>query len=435
MALVVEKQRAAEAALRRRRRWRVLVVQPIRAAEVEAPVQRPHPHRHYYEAARPDGTHAMLERRVVDLNDPQALCGELTAEERERLLEAEADAAAAAGGPAALLGDATALAPPPSAPKDERELFFYQTRYRRQLRTNGDTVQLHGRTTRREAVLLPAGAAAQQPFEMELEYHMALCVDPFVDCARFRREEAQVELISAYRNILYEAAELRGGPASAPARHLAPHTTAADVLRIPALSLYSSGARFERDLGKLNQQALIKGFHRVGNEAKERLIMNRAFSVELYVPLPFFPLFEKAFLEEAWETPSSVLSPGRVELYPGLAPPAGLLDYEGWVGKRPELVAAVQTRGRSLTAGEAPRALDGTPIAQQDVFAHVRLFGAEEELQQRLAGERASAGGAAAPAYTPLRAGLQGAEESRPADAEEPGAPLPSAGSDTAAAK
>ncbi|RNF27069.1 uncharacterized protein Tco025E_00727 [Trypanosoma conorhini] len=233
-----------------------------------------------------------------------------------------------------------------------------------QLRQNGDTSLLRGTFTRR-------GAS-----HGDTEYAVALCIDPYLDLGRFRREEAQVELICGYRNVLYEAVELPGGPA--------------DVVRIPALSCDTCGENLRHELGKLSQQALIKGFHRISNEAKESLIVNPRFRVEVYVPPRLLEEFGRAFLEDAWETPESTIDPGRTALYPGLPPPRTLLEADGWIGKRRELVEAVETEGRSLMRG-TQRALDGTAIAPREVLTDIRVFGREREQQVMLEGERETA--------------------------------------------
>nr|CCC89502.1 unnamed protein product [Trypanosoma congolense IL3000] len=235
---------------------------------------------------------------------------------------------------------------------------------RRHLQQFGDTTLLYGSFVRYGADNVSA------------RFSTALCINPFLSVDRFRREEAQVEMISAYRNILCEATEVPGGPAN--------------IIRIPALCCDTCGPRFHHEIGKLNQQALIKGFHRLGTGAKELLALNPQLSVELFVPIPLLQQFETAFLEEAWETPESTINPGRTALYPGLAPPRSLLPLEGWTGRRQELVDAIESGGRSLMSG-TKRALDGTPISDREVLAELRLFGREKEEKAMLERERATA--------------------------------------------
>ncbi|KAH9588992.1 hypothetical protein LSM04_009224 [Trypanosoma melophagium] len=231
------------------------------------------------------------------------------------------------------------------------------------LRQNGDTTLLRGSFLKRSE-------------DITVQFSVALCIDPYLDVERYRREEAQVEMISGYRNILYEAAELPQGPA--------------DIIRIPALSCDTCGSKFRHEIGKLNQQSLIKGFHRVSHACKEVLVPNPNFCVEVYVPPLLFSQFTLAFREEAWETPESTLNPGRTALYPGLPPPRSLLMFDGWVGKRPELIEAVATEGKSLMRG-VQQTLDGRSIEPREVLADIRVFGRERERQEMLEKERETA--------------------------------------------
>jgi hypothetical protein len=249
---------------------------------------------------------------------------------------------------------------------------------------------------------------------------MVLVVDPNLNQDQYRNEEAQVELITAYRNILSEVAEYNdprshrrlcrqirdenGGRADTPV----------SVLRIPALSLYSSGPQFEGAMGKLSQQSVIKAFHRLSQEAKETLIKDANFKVELYIPGQWYGEFQKAFSSEAWATPESILMPGRLNLYPGLAPPEQLLQYEGWVGKRPELLEAVQTRGKSLTTGTL-KGTDGHTIECCDVHTLTDVFSTGMSSAKLLEGERQTAEAQGLKrevpdSSTPLFAGLQGGD-------------------------
>ncbi|ORC87193.1 uncharacterized protein TM35_000231640 [Trypanosoma theileri] len=234
---------------------------------------------------------------------------------------------------------------------------------KRHLRQNGDTTLLHGSFLKRCE-------------DINIRFFVSLCINPYLDVERYRREEAQVEMISGYRNILYEAAELPNGPA--------------DIICIPALSCDTCGMKFYHEIGKLNQQSLIKGFHRISHVAKELLITNPNFSVEVYVPPLLFSQFTSAFHEEAWGTPESTLNPGRVALYPGLPPPRSLLMFEGWVGKRPELIEAVSTEGKSLMRG-VQKTLDGKEIKPQEVLAEIRVFGREREQKEMLEKEQETA--------------------------------------------
>lgn len=339
--------------------WRVLVAQPLAPWEVEWPVPLPSFHPFLY----PDGA-----------GDPQLkdLFDELPWEGQQS--------------PTAL--DSRAEAPGPASPSQKETRRFFASSNRRQLRQNGDTT------------LFPAylkKCFERHPQQQRVQFFLSLMVDPLIDLERFRREEAQVEMLSGYRNLFYEAVELPAEEPSAtgPAglhrvRRTSTRGRVADVVRVPALSVYSCGPRFFHEIGKLNQQSIIKGFHRVSNEAKEQLLLNTDFTVELYVPPPLLKRFERAFKEEAWETPQSTLNPGRTALYPGLAPPRSLLAYDGWIGKRPELIEAIETEGKSLMKGRK-LGLDGREIQEQEVFSSIRVYGSREEEAQMLAREQQTA--------------------------------------------
>nr|VDZ45921.1 hypothetical_protein_conserved [Leishmania donovani] len=420
MRKVLEDKQRAEAALYEKRDWHVLVVDPIELRMVPAPLPFPSPHPAYYhDWATVEGerwsSSRVLERRP-------------TAEFGIPMPNALAETTGAGTG-AALVADAAAdVADGTVANVDAPEslAFFYTAGNRRHLQQNGDTTLLPAAQVRQTTPSIPnlASTAAQSlpssPQTIRQHFHTAVCVDPDISHDRFHREEAQVEMISAYRNILYEAFELGHAPPSVSSASAAGslRRTAvtqgtvpfvADVVRVPALCHYSCGRRFLHELGKLNQQAVVKGFHRLSNEAKEALIMNRSFTVEIYVPPMLLEQFERAFLEEPWEVPLSTLNPGRTALYPGLAPPRSLLEYDGWVGKRPELVEGVATQGKSLLRG-AKVGLDGRLIEEREVLANLRVFGAREEQQQMLEGERKTAaeqlGVPLQPTYAPLHAGL-----------------------------
>ncbi|KAG5501536.1 hypothetical protein JKF63_03365 [Porcisia hertigi] len=422
MRKVVERKQRAEATLHEKRDWHVLVVDPIEPRMAGASVPFPSAHPAYYldwvaAEGKPPPSSCVLERR-------------LTAEFGLPLANAEADVADAGTGAAVAAHTPTA----------ETHAFFYTPANRRHLQQNGDTTLLSASQVRQTTLSIPNPlSTSAQPLPssshtIRQHIHTAVCIDPDISHGRFQREEAQVEMISAYRNILYEAAELGHTlSASSSAGGSLQRTMAtqrkgpfvADVVRVPALCHYSCGQRFLHELGKLNQQSVIKGFHRLSNEAKELLIMNRSFTVEIYVPPMLLGQFEHAFLEEPWEVPLSTLNPGRTALYPGLAPPPALLQYDGWIGKRPELVEGIATKGRSLLRG-GKVGLDGQLIEEREVLASLRVFGALEEQQKMLEGERKTAaeqlGAPLQPTYAPLLAGLQTEAEHHPGDevAENP---------------
>jgi hypothetical protein len=257
---------------------------------------------------------------------------------------------------------------------------------RRALRKNGDT----------DAFSVP-----KETIHADAKHDVLVIpvVDPDLtaECTLGGREEAQVELISAYRNILYEVLE---------ARH------AVRVLKIPVLSMYMAGeGLYDADLPKLTQEALIKGFHRLPNSGKEQLLVRRdgtpELLVELYVPVPRLPLYERTFAEDAWETPTSTLIPKRMSLYPALAPPEQLLQLDGWVGKRPELIEAVQTKGKSLTTGDI-KLLDGSIAEMCDVPSTLTIFEDRQGKKKALEKEQltAAAAGLVKKPPQPLHEGL-----------------------------
>ncbi|KPA84293.1 putative mitochondrial hypothetical protein [Leptomonas pyrrhocoris] len=429
---VVERKRRDEARLREKQDWHVLVVDPIELAAAAAPVPFPSPHPAYYQdwpttasaasTRPPRASWRVLEQREASPYGDPSLPFFASAD----ATTTTATVGEAAGGSSCLSEGNVARPFASSTASLPSNAYFYRPRDRRHLQQSGDTTLLAGTAVREITLHLPhpdstpSHPLPPSPHAVRQRFYTAVCVDPDIHHDRFHREEAQVEMISAYRNILYEAAELatpaESGMNDAGSLRRSSATTraapfVADVVRVPALCQYSCGGRFLHELGKLNQQSVIKGFHRLSNEAKEELITNRCFTVEIYVPPLLLEQFEKAFLEEAWEAPTSTLNPGRTALYPGLAPPRTLLQYDGWIGKRAELIEAVETGGRSLLSG-VKHALDGTPIEEKEVLPNLRVFGAREEQQRMLEGERRTAAAAldtppGPSTYAPLRAGLQ----------------------------
>lgn len=221
------------------------------------------------------------------------------------------------------------------------------------------------------------------------------CVEPAFDANCFEKEEAEVELMSAFRNILAHAAE----------------DSTATTLAIPALCLDTAGERLRHLVPKLNQTALIKGFHRLSVNMKQLLQSREGFTVELLVPRSHWKEFEGAFNEEPWQAPTDVFSIPKQSMYPQLPPPTTLLESEGWIGKRPELIEAVETNGRSLL--EKPiYTLEGTLDKPESVLETLQLYGNTTSLATRLQNERKTAeiqfGKAKSQEYVPLSAGLQG---------------------------
>ncbi|EPY43074.1 hypothetical protein AGDE_00849 [Angomonas deanei] len=397
---VQEKKRMEERQLLEKRTWHVLVADPISKEAVEEPISFPSVHPTYYSGPPAE----LFEQRILREESLPAIEGAVDDSSNNNN----------------------------NTENNVSCTYYYPPTVRNRMRQNGDSSLLAGAYSRTDRLSLPqtfVDRFQKSHMDIQQRFRVAACIDPFIDVSQYQREEAQVEMISAYRNILYEAAELGMESSTTPVRRgttISKDYYTADVLRIPALCVHSCGTRFYHDLGKLNQQALLKGFHRLSNEAKEKLILNRSFSVELFVPAVLFEQFEPVFLEEAWETPTSVLNPGRFALYPGLAPPRSLLELDGWVGKRPELVEAVETKGKSLMSGHRYN-LDGTLIQEEEVYATMRIFGTDESKQKRIEGERRTAAaqlGEVAeekdgettdekeknpqtPSYPPLHAGLQ----------------------------
>lgn len=222
--------------------------------------------------------------------------------------------------------------------------------------------------------------------------HIIFSLEPLIDSHEFAYEEAQVELMNTYRNMLVEVAEAKN----------------INRLALIPLCLASSGRRHSRSIIKLNQVSLIKSFHRIAEDDKEELLYNRPnFGVDMYVPDDYYEEFISTFSEEAWAAPESVFMPGRLDLYPGLAPPKGMLEMEGWVGKRPELVEAVYTNGKSMLEG-TKYALDGTPIEKLDAstFGSNYLPSMRERIQ--LEYETARKQGYIPKEPAPLGTGLEG---------------------------
>ncbi|KPI86536.1 hypothetical protein ABL78_4401 [Leptomonas seymouri] len=434
MRRVVEKKRMTEARLRQKRDWRILVVDPIELAAAEAPVPFPSPHPLYYRdwptASSATPCPQWASKNVLELRETSVFgdpslrffsSGDASSSASAATATGEITAADASAS-SSLSGEGAAHPPTLFAAPLTSNAYFYRAIDRSHLQQSGDTTLLSGEEVRQTTLHLPhpdstaAHPLPSSPHTIRQHFRTAVCVDPDIHHDRFQREEAQVEMITAYRNIMYEAVELAttdeasGGSLRRTSATVRAAPYVADVVRVPALCHYSCRQRFCHELGKLNQQSVIKGFHRLSNEAKEALISNRCFTFEVYVPPLLLEQFERAFLEEAWEAPTSTLNPGRTALYPGLAPPRTLLQYDGWTGKRPELIEAVETQGRSLLSG-VKYGLDGRPIEEKEVLSSIRVFGAREEQQRMLAEERRTAatelGAPLEPAYAPLRPGLQ----------------------------
>ena len=221
------------------------------------------------------------------------------------------------------------------------------------------------------------------------------CVEPVLDVDCFEREEAEVEMIGAFRNILMHLAE----------------DSVATTLHIPALCVDTCGDRMRPQVPKLNQAALLKGFHRLSNPMKDILQLRKGLSVEVLVPTSLWSNFTDVFSEEPWATPESVFSVPKQSFYPSLPPPTTLIHAEGWIGNRPELVEAIETKGKSLL--EKPiYTLEGTLDKPGNVLETMQLYDGPTALKQRLENERKTAevqfGKVKSTEYKPLTKGLQG---------------------------
>lgn len=323
---------------------------------------------------------------------------------------------------------------------------LFSAAQRRHLQKNGDAILLPVCWTRnRTNAATSTSKEAVKDESLSEHFYLIPCVEPLIEKPEYGREEAQVEMITAYRNILQECAELLQyekeeddpvldenvdsvierdccnadqskesesslfsssdrieDPASRIKRRTVSTKRRIDILRVPALCVSPSHRRledddwtqdkertslFQHEIGKLNYEALLKGFHRLAPECKEALLSNPNFSVELFVPVPLFNHFVKVFSSEAWEVSSSTLRPARTSLYPGLAPPPSLRAMDGWVGKRPELEAGEAKEGKFLLKGPFYQ-LDGKPIEAKEVWTEIKVFGSAEEEKERLQNEK-----------------------------------------------
>lgn len=291
-----------------------------------------------------------------------------------------------------------------------------------------------------------------------------------------RPEEAEVELLAAYRAIfwgvaqqLQRAREGRGDEENNNNKDLlclgAVRTLRLAPLLLPlAMRAMSAGASME-DVGvlgdrlpKLTQTAMLKGFQRLWTEDRERLLFakrtdadanaaaaaspavtsaaerqRRAQSigdtlganelettpqlrVELVIPPQLMPAFGAAFASEPWDAPTSLLMPsnGRMfDMYAGLAPPESLRAFDGFIGNRAEVVAAIDS-GTAVPA--ATQTLAGDAVVAEEQMTHVQMIAAttagrrSERVERQRERIDAFAKGLLPspdePAYVPLSSGL-----------------------------
>jgi len=174
-------------------------------------------------------------------------------------------------------------------------------------------------------------------------YHLRRAADCYRDTATrtiyavepnlgdsFEVDEAQVEMITTYRNILLEAYALR------------PVTT----LSIPALCLREGTAgRYSNRVPKMNQMSVIKGFHRISEDAQDyftEIAHRKELAIRIAVPEVLLPLMQSVYQEEPWPYQRTIMHLGRTDFYNQTTPPRQLQETApGWVGKRKELEAGV----------------------------------------------------------------------------------------------
>lgn len=274
---------------------------------------------------------------------------------------------------------------------------YYPAAALRHLRKDADSSRY--RLPRVPSSSLATTSYKKDPAQSTPPWYLTLLLEPFIDVPVYRREEAHVELITAYRNVFYEFAEME---------------SRVGILRCPAISVGTT--QFSTEIAKMNQQSVIKGFHRVSAELKEVLMERPHFTVELYIPRPLLAQFQTVFLEDAWDTPESIISPGRVALYPGLAPPKQLLELDGWVGKRPELIAAIQSEGKSLN--DTPKTLGGVEVEEVDAYSSVNVTASSSRAATKrmleLEAHTAKEQGFVAKEAQPLKPGLQHDDDNAP---------------------
>jgi hypothetical protein len=251
---------------------------------------------------------------------------------------------------------------------------------------------------------------------------LVMVVNPVLDNVAYQRSEAEIEMITAYRNILaeitdwsmgvplpYEAAALAGRRAAYT------HRRRLTTLRVPVLCADTESPGLKGQLAKMTQVAIIKAFQRIAPRSKEHLLFaasaplsskNSAaireeaasvsevdgadFRVELFVPPHLLTEYQQAFLTDAWAPMTSVFMAPRLDMYSGTPPPEQLAEYDGWVGKRPELLEAIRTKGKSLEGVQY--ALDGSVIEPLDVMANINPFRKGEVARQIAAAEEATSG-------------------------------------------
>ncbi|CUG92364.1 Hypothetical protein, putative [Bodo saltans] len=293
----------------------------------------------------------------------------------------------------------------------------YPQDMKRFLRNNGDTYSVALPTTGTPT------ASSASPTSSTAAAHdlggglLVLVVNPVLDHKDYQRSEAEVEMISAYRNILSEITDWSMGvplpfeaAALAGRRAVATRRRRLTTLRVPVLSVDTETPALRQQLAKMTQAALIKAFHRIAPRSKEHLLFSSSavlteknsaairpeaatvkeadgsdFRIELFVPPELLQEYQQSFLTEAWAPMKSVFLPPRLDLYAGTPPPEQLAVMDGWVGNRPELLEAIRTKGKSLEGVQY--GLDGKVIEPFDVMANINPLKQGEVARQIAANE------------------------------------------------
>ena len=239
-------------------------------------------------------------------------------------------AAAAAGGAGQGAGGGSGVRDGDAATSSYDSVIALAPSAMRRLQGDADTRVL------RIPVELRGGSSAES-----VVAHVIQVVEPDIRPYHMMRMEAQVELVTAFRNILMEFFEICCPPdATGGAGAAIRQTPRFHTLRIPALSLSLHDGKFALDIEKMHQQALIQAFHRCSLDVKDWFAVHPQLRVELHVPQPLLAGFERAFADEAWETPRSAVLPPKPHMYHGLPmPPQLIANAPGFIGGRKEIEA------------------------------------------------------------------------------------------------
>jgi hypothetical protein len=227
----------------------------------------------------------------------------------------------------------------------DEEVATFDSNKKRRLQKDGDTNLLQ----------VPIKIIRNDSQEIvETTANVIQVIEPDVRDVSFQKMEAQIELITAFRNVLMDFFELSCPSSSSssafscssfssPKKFNLQEKPKFSTLRVPPLSLAFHGGKFDYDIEKMHHAALIQAFHRCAGDVKDWFAIHHdLITVELFVPRAMIESFNRAFYEsgEAWETPESALIPTKFNMYPGLQMPASLLESApGFIGKREEIKA------------------------------------------------------------------------------------------------